>query len=260
MRAERGELSGVKVDDMIEYNVGGRAASTLSTYAAAFKKVWAYAEEIGVSLFRWGEGEMMGMMIGLEKEGAAENKIKQVSAVVSLVFECMGKESPNKSALVLKVRKTCVKKCNERKAAALVPASAERVGCTLGDMRKMIDGIYVSGASEADLCRKRCLVMQVFFFVGVKGFSDVAKLKVKDVSFLKDGSLEVLVRKSKTDQVGRGAKFYLSGKKVRGVCLPKIVKWYLKGLGLHGEDMMFPRMRSSKGRVVAIKGLPRQGS
>ena len=129
MRAERGELSGVKVDDMIEYNVGGRAASTLSTYAAAFKKVWAYAEEIGVSLFRWGEGEMMGMMIGLEKEGAAENKIKQVSAVVSLVFECMGKESPNKSALVLKVKKTCVKRCNERKAAALAPVSAGRVGC-----------------------------------------------------------------------------------------------------------------------------------
>ena len=105
---------------------------------------------------------MMGMMIELGKEGAAENKLKQVLAVVSLVFECMGKESPTKSALVLQVKKTCVKRCNERKAAALEPVSVERVGCTLRDMRKMIDSIYVSGAFEADSCKKRFLVMQVF--------------------------------------------------------------------------------------------------
>ena len=97
--------------------------------------------------------------------------------------------------------------------------------------------------------------MQLFLFFGIKRFSDIAKLKVKDMSFVKDGSLEVLVRRSKTDQVGRGAKFYLSGKKVGGVCLPEILKWYLKGLGLEGEDMMFPRMRHSKGKVVPIKGL-----
>ena len=89
----------------------------------------------------------------------------------------------------------------------------------------------------------------------MKRFSDVAKLMVKDMSFMKDGLLEVLVRKSKTDQLGRGAKFYLSGEKVGGVCIPEIVKRYLKGLGLKGEDMMFPRMRYSKGSVVAIKGL-----
>ena len=98
--------------------------------------------------------------------------------------------------------------------------------------------------------------MQVLLFFGMKRYSDVAKLMVKDVSFLKDGSMEVLVRRSKTDQLGRGAKFYLSGEKVGGVCIPDIVRWYLKGLGLKGEDFLFPKMRHSKGKVVAIKGLP----
>ena len=166
MRAERGELSGVKVSNMIEFYMGSRAASTLSMYAAAFKKVWAYAEETRVSLFRWGEGEMMGMMIRLEKEGGAENKLKQVLAVVSLVFECVGKGSLTRLALVLRVKKTCVKSCNKKKAAA--PAVVKRIGCTLGDMRKMIDGIYVSCASEADSCRKRFLVMRLLLFFGVK--------------------------------------------------------------------------------------------
>ena len=53
----------------------------------------------------------------------------------------MGKESPTKSSLVLQVKKTCLKRCNERKAAAPEPASAGRVGCTLEDMRKMIKDI-----------------------------------------------------------------------------------------------------------------------
>ena len=78
---------------------------------------------------------------------------------------------------------------------------------------------------------------------------------MKVVVFKVDGSLEVLVRKSKTDQVGRGARFYLSGDKVGGVCLPEIVGWYVRGLDLKGEDMLFPRMRQNKGEVVPIKGL-----
>ena len=195
---------------------------------------------------------MMGMLIRLEKEGAGENMLKQVMAVVALVFEVMGRESPTKSELVLKVKKTCVKKCNEKK---VVRSGQGRVGCTLGDVRKKIEGIYMSGASEADPCRRRFLVMQLFLFFCVKRFIDIVGLKVKDVSFKGDGLLEVFVRKSKTDKVGRGASFFLSGKKVGGVCLPEMVRWYLKGLGLKGEDMLFPRMRHSKGEVVPIKGL-----
>ena len=65
----------------------------------------------------------------------------------------------------------------------------------------------------------------------------------------------MVIRKSKTDQLGRGAKFYLSGEKVGGVCIPEIIKWYVRGLGLEGGDFLFPKMRYEKGAVVAIKGL-----
>ena len=61
---------------------------------------------------------------------------------------------------MLRVKKTCVKKGNERKV--VVPALPRRAGCTLGDMRKMIESIYMLGASKADSCRKRFLVMQLF--------------------------------------------------------------------------------------------------
>ena len=142
------------MEDLVDHYLGSRASSTLSTYAAAYKKVVEHMLESGRSLFRWGEGEVMGLMFQLGKEGAAENKFKQVLAVVALMFECMGKVSPTKSALVLQVKKTCLKRCLERKAAAAKPLGAKRVGCTLMDMRKMINDIYVSKAFEADPCRK----------------------------------------------------------------------------------------------------------
>ena len=44
MRVDGGELSGVKVKDLVKHYVGSRAVSTLGTYAAAYKRV--------VSLFR----------------------------------------------------------------------------------------------------------------------------------------------------------------------------------------------------------------
>lgn len=253
MRVERGELVGVKVEDLVDHYVGSRAKSTLSTYAAAYKKVVEHMLVSGRSLFRWGEGEVMGLMFQLGKEGAGENMLKQVLAVVALVFECMGKVSPTRSALVLQVKKTCLKKCLERKAAAAKPLGAKRVGCTLQDMMKIIKDIYVSNASVADPCRRRFLVMQVLLFFGVKRYSDIAMLTVGDVSFLKDGSVEVTVRKSKTDQLGRGAKFYLSGEKVGGVGIPDIIKWYVRGLRLEGTDFLFPKLRYERGVVVAIK-------
>ena len=86
MRVDSGELTGVAADDLAAFYVGARAKGTYSTYSVAFKRVWEHGRSIGRSIFRWGEGEVMGMMFELGKEGAAENKLKQVLAVVALIF------------------------------------------------------------------------------------------------------------------------------------------------------------------------------
>ena len=39
MRVKRSELTGVKVEDLVEFYIGSRAAGTLSMYSLAFKKV-----------------------------------------------------------------------------------------------------------------------------------------------------------------------------------------------------------------------------
>ena len=75
----------------------------------------------------------------------------------------------------------------------------------------------------------------------MKRYSNMAKLMVKDVSFLKDGSMEVLVRRSKTDQLGRGAKLYLYGEKVGGGLHTRHCKMVPEGARIEGEGLFVPQ-------------------
>ena len=165
----------------------------------------------------------------------------------------MGRESPTKSDLVSKVKKTCLKRSNEeRKQQKAV--GGEREGTTLRDIRRMVEALYKEPAEIVEPARRRFLVMQLFLFLGMRRFSDIAKLKVKDLAFLKDGSVKVFMRKTKTDQVGQGSCFFLTGRKYGKVSVPGILRWYLKSLGLVNEDALFPRFRNKGNKeVVAIK-------
>ena len=104
----------------------------------------------------------------------------------------MGRESPTKSDLVSKVKKTCLKRSNEeRKQQKAV--GGEREGTTLRDIRRMVEALYKEPAEIVEPARRRFLVMQLFLFLGMRRFSDIAKLKVKDLAFLKDGSVKVFM-------------------------------------------------------------------
>ena len=138
----------------------------------------------------------------------------------------MGRESPTKSDLVSKVNKTCLKRSNERKQQKAV--GGEREGTTLRDVRKMVEALYREPAESVEPARRRFLVMQLFLFLGMKRFSDIAKLRVKDLIFLKDGSVRVFMRKTKTDQLGQGSCFFLTGRKYGKVSVHAILIWYLE--------------------------------
>ena len=125
----------------------------------------------------------------------------------------------------------------------------------MGDIMRMVKDIYVVPASRVEPARRRFLIMQLLLFFGMKRFSDIIGLRKKDVAFMKDGSVEIWMRKSKTDLMARGAKFFLSGKKSGGVCLPEMLKWYLTGFEMKEEDVLLPRLRHSRDGVVAIRGL-----
>ena len=251
MRVERGELKGVEAEELLKFYLGSRAERTLPTYQSAFRKVWAHASNVESSLFRWGEGEVIGLLIKLEKEQVGENMLKQALAVVNIVFECMGMASPSKGEMVSRIKRTCVKRCNERKQEKGV--LRERVGATLEDMRKMVDALYKYPASRIDPARRRCLVLQLLLFFGMKRFSDISGVMKKDVRFLKDHSIQIYMRKSKTDQKHQGAYFFLSGEKYGNMCLPEVLRWYMEGFKMEDDDLLFPRLRGGKEGSVPIR-------
>ena len=245
MRVETGELSGVAASDLAAFYIGGRAVGTYSTYSVAFKRVWEHGRTIGRSVFRWGEGEVAGLLVEAGKVGASENAIKQLMAVVNLLFEVMGCESPTKGDFVSQVKKGALKM-----RAPVVKRSREML--RVQDMKGIITDLYRTPASQVAAEERRCLTLQVFLFFGMRRFSDVCQVKVGDLKFLKSGDVEVSVGKTKTDQLGLGFTFTMSGKKKSGISIPEMIRWYLASLGLRDCDYLFPRLRGSREGVVAV--------
>ena len=247
MRAEIGELRGVNVDEVAEYYLKGRAASTITAYGPAYKKVAEHGEKVGCSVFCWGPGEAASMVMNMAKLGTSENCIKTVCAVVNLVFEVMGRSSPTQDSFFSKVKAATIKEANEG-----IKIKSDRQFIEVKHMKIMVEELYKDGVEPA---RKRFLVMQLFLFFGGKRFSDIKEVKVENVVKQDDGSIKVFVNKSKTDQEGRGACFSISGKKVGKVCVPDIVQWYKESLELSDGDFLFPRFRGSSGKTVPIKSI-----
>ena len=243
---ESGELSGIACDDLAEFYLGGRASGTFATYNAAFKRVWQYSKVLGRSVFLWGEGEVAGLLVKAGRCGVTENMIKQMMAVINTIFEAMGRESPTKGQVVAQV-----KRCALKNKVSTKKISRDYMGMT--DIRKLCLELFQRPAELVPACERRCLLLQVFLYFGMKRFSDVSDLKVKDVKHLQGGDLEVFIKSSKTDQEGKGSSFMMSGKSSDGVCIPQMFDWYVKSLKLGGEDFLFPRLRGSKeGPVVAV--------
>ena len=245
MRVDSGELAGVAADDLAAFYVGARAEGTYATYSVAFKRVWEHGRSIGKSIFRWGEGEVAGLLVEAGKAAVSENMVKQLMAVVNLVFEAMGCESPTKGTMVCQVKKSALKL-----RAPVVKRS--KVVLKIGGIKKMIAELYKLPASRVSADGRRCLILQIFLFFGMRRFADVNHLKVKDVRFLVGGDVEVSVGKTKTDQLGHGFIFTMSGKKKAGISIPEMIRWYLDSLSLQDDDYLFPRLRGSKEGVVAV--------
>ena len=156
---EAKQLTGVAADDLAAFYIGGRAEGTYATYSVAFKKMWEYGRVIGCSVFRWAEGEVAGLLVEAGKARASEIFIKQLCAVVNLLFEVMGCESPTKGAMVCQVRKGALKM-----RAPVVKRSREML--RVEDMKSIITELYRRPASCVAAEERRCLILQVFLFVG----------------------------------------------------------------------------------------------
>ena len=250
-RAEA-ELDCVDPDKFAELYLAGRAKSSFPSYDHAFRKAWIHGRMIGKTIFNWSPMDLAGHFVVLSECQATSSMFKQVSAVVTMFKEMLEIDSIASSKIVQLVKRGCLKKARERE---MLKGKRERSVMTLNHIKLMLLKLYKRDASLVKPADRRFLVLTLLMFFGIKRFNDVQNLKVSDITVLKDGHLEFFVKESKTDQLGLGFVFHVTGESFSGVSIPKILSWYIKSVGLKKDDYLFPRFRCQGGRVVAQGGL-----
>ena len=156
----------------------GREASTISTYNSEYRRLVEFYRRFRRLVCVFEERDMISYVIWRFKQGVTGTQLMQVMAVINMIFEVCGFESPSKSPLVAKVKMTIIKEANEGKR------KMERIGMTKKTLKKIMKAFYKEDFEEVEPERRRFLLMKVFCFLGVKHFNDIQKLKRKNVFYL----------------------------------------------------------------------------
>ena len=99
----RAELDGESVSKAKEhatFYVRGREASTISSCNSEYKKVVEFYKESG-KMFIFDERDAMAFIVWRSEPGVSEMQMKPAMAVINLMCEVCGVESPSKSPLVV---------------------------------------------------------------------------------------------------------------------------------------------------------------
>ena len=176
VRKARGEHeSRSEAREHADFYLWGREASTIATYNKEYKKLVGYCVKFGKLLCGFRERDVVNYIIYRSKQGVSESQLKQVLAVIGLICDVCGFESPLGSPVVVSVKKAIVKEANKGKK------KAERIGMTKKKLLKIFESCYEEDFRKVEPERRRFLLMKTICFLGTKQFNDIQKLKKKDI-------------------------------------------------------------------------------
>ena len=189
-----------KLQKLVQVYMKGREESTLRSYESSFKMLGGLCEELGLSMFRLGEEARCYLWVEAREKKFSVAKVRGFSAVISLLKEVMGEEE-NISKREKTLKKALAKQSN------LETTKRTRVPGTWTDVKK----IMLEAERKNKRKEWRLAVMVVMCYFGCRRFSDIVKLKVKDV-VITDEEVEVFMKKQKTDVFNEGDSFKMVAK------------------------------------------------
>ena len=228
-----------KLQKLVQVYMKGREESTLRSYESSFKMLGGLCEELGLSMFRLGEEARCYLWVEAREKKFSVAKVRGFSAVISLLKEVMGEEE-NISKREKTLKKALAKQSN------LETTKRTRVPGTWTDVKK----IMLEAERKNKRKEWRLAVMVVMCYFGCRRFSDIVKLKVKDV-VITDEEVEVFMKKQKTDVFNEGDSFKMVAKG-GDISLKKFLESYVERLGLKKLDSLFPRKLKDGSRVEAV--------
>ena len=226
------------INRIIDFYTQGREENTLKTYESAYRKIRVFCREKSIDLFKLTEMDTIGLLMDLSDKGAGEATVGQVLAVINLLCEVKGRESPTVSKMVGQVKKTVVKKAN------LGKTKKKKVPMKMKDLRVIVKEYFKEPVTKVKPEKRIFLVLMTYLLMGMRRFSDINNIKKKDLYFTEEGDVRVQVDSSKTDKKKEGFNFTMSGKIVKGFSVKKLTKWYLKGFpSMPEEGFLFPQLK-----------------
>lgn len=166
------------------------AGSTKRAYRHSWGEFASWCAAHGLQPLPASVAALVAYVEHMGKEGYRPATIRRALATVRQAHRRAGLEAPTKAQPVLDTMKGLFKKLGvvQRKAKPFFPEDLQKAYARLGtDLRGLRD------RAMANLC-----------FTGAFRRSEVVGLNVADVVFTPDGKMTVLLRSSKTDQLGEG--------------------------------------------------------
>ena len=159
-------------------------------------------------------------------------------AMIAMLAGLNGKQEVLQSSVVKQVKKAVIKRLNGRKTRKL------RVTMKRSHMKCLVRNIYRNrGCSFED---QRLLAVVACMFYGIKRFDDIINWKVEDLRDEEDGSLSIIQRRSKTDQLERGTVVTFPRAGSGKVGPAEILRRFLGLMGKPVTGYIFCAMRGSK--------------
>jgi hypothetical protein len=158
-------------------------------------------------------------------------------AAVAMINESLGDKQMEGSRLEKKFRKAVTKEMNLTKKR-----KKKRSPGMWSDVRKLIE-LARGGQNKVHWVTA---MLALVCYTGIRRFSDINRMQVKDVCFKSDGTLEFYMARSKTDENSEGLEFVLAGAMIEGISVGQLLRQYIIILGLKQGDCLFPRVSETK--------------
>lgn len=225
------------------------AGETLRAYRSRFASFAAWCSAAGRESMPATPATVSAYLEYLETSGHKASTINQVVAAISKAHKAAGVEvNPCASDEVKTARKAASRR--------LGTAPHAKAAATLNVTRTVVAGI--TGKSLVDLRDKALLLVG---FYGAFRRSELVGLRCSDLAEEKDKGgrpvVVVTVRKSKTDQEGRGMTkaIFAAPKEFKSVCPVRALRDWIAAAGISGEDYLFPSIKKGgKLSGVALSG------
>jgi integrase len=196
------------------------AANTRRCYRADWNKWLHWCEQHGMDPLG-PPGQLALYLADLVERGVKVSTIDRAVSAITLAYKTAGKPSPRQDAAVAAVYRGARRRIGiaPEQVAAILPTQLQR----------MVEAMPTTLHHKLRSARNRA-ALAVGFFGGFRR-SELLALDVADVTFVPEG-LRIVIRRSKTDQEGRGRTLGIPYSSVLSVCPVRSLREWLDVAGI----------------------------